>query len=224
MSDARLRVLERRWRETGVVADEAAWIIERLRVGDVIRERVRAAAILGYPAATMVMTHRKHHKRSFMHALKVHGVGSQGWVRALVVILRRICDHFRFNPRPALIIEILQLAWVWSNNPESEVVPSRAWNLGNQSGITACGLTGMPDEVAFRFAAVLATFLRRPSNDFHCDLQQFILHYGGRSGVPFLVPGGMQAMLEPILGAWLLGYSDPLPIDRNPSYEHIRSS
>lgn len=34
MSDARLRALERRWRETGAVADEARWHLARLRAGD----------------------------------------------------------------------------------------------------------------------------------------------------------------------------------------------
>jgi hypothetical protein len=37
VSDARLREAERRWRETGVVDDEAAWLVERLRVGTIRR-------------------------------------------------------------------------------------------------------------------------------------------------------------------------------------------
>jgi hypothetical protein len=51
MSDARLRELERRWQETGTVADEAAVLRERVRVGRLDRTRLEAAACIGSPAA-----------------------------------------------------------------------------------------------------------------------------------------------------------------------------
>ena len=38
MSDSNLRGLERRWRETGSVDDEAAYLRERVRVGDLTQE------------------------------------------------------------------------------------------------------------------------------------------------------------------------------------------
>ena len=43
MTDSRLRELERRFQATGSVEDEAAWITERLRVGELARERVELA-------------------------------------------------------------------------------------------------------------------------------------------------------------------------------------
>ena len=51
MSDERLRELERRWKETGSVEDEAAWLSERVRAGELTEERLRLAAALGQPAA-----------------------------------------------------------------------------------------------------------------------------------------------------------------------------
>lgn len=51
MSDTKLRDLERRWRETGTVEDEAAYLLERVRVGDVTRERLELAAQCGHAAA-----------------------------------------------------------------------------------------------------------------------------------------------------------------------------
>jgi len=54
MSDERLRELERRWRESGAVADEAAWLAERVRVGEPSRERVELAAYLEHPAARVI--------------------------------------------------------------------------------------------------------------------------------------------------------------------------
>ena len=51
MSDQRLRELERRWRETGSVEDEAAYLRERVRVGDLTQERLELAAHCGHEGA-----------------------------------------------------------------------------------------------------------------------------------------------------------------------------
>jgi hypothetical protein len=51
MSDTKLRDLERRWKETGTEDDEAAYLLERLRVGDLTRERLELAVCLGYQPA-----------------------------------------------------------------------------------------------------------------------------------------------------------------------------
>jgi hypothetical protein len=55
MSDQRLRDLERRWRETGTVEDEAAYLLERVRAGDLSRERLEIAAYLGHEGAAMAL-------------------------------------------------------------------------------------------------------------------------------------------------------------------------
>jgi len=47
MSDSKLRELERRWRETKSVEDEAAYLRERVRVGDLTQERLELAAVAG---------------------------------------------------------------------------------------------------------------------------------------------------------------------------------
>ena len=49
--DERQRDLERRWRETGDPAAEAAWLQERLRAGQLAPERLEVAAELRHPAA-----------------------------------------------------------------------------------------------------------------------------------------------------------------------------
>lgn len=51
MSDARLRELERRWRETGERADEVALLAERVRAGHLERRDLALAAHLGHAAA-----------------------------------------------------------------------------------------------------------------------------------------------------------------------------
>ncbi|MCO5170330.1 MAG: hypothetical protein M9894_28675 [Planctomycetes bacterium] len=58
MSDARLRDLERRWRETGDPDDGAVWLRARLRAGDLDRDRLDLAAYCGHPAAQRLSDRR----------------------------------------------------------------------------------------------------------------------------------------------------------------------
>lgn len=53
MADQRLRALERRWQASGSVEDEAAWLRERVRVGDLAEERLFLAAYLGHEPARL---------------------------------------------------------------------------------------------------------------------------------------------------------------------------
>lgn len=71
MSDARLRELERRWRQAGSVADEAALLAERVRTGELPRERVELAAWCGLEAARAVAS------------IEAPSRGSRGWVEEL---------------------------------------------------------------------------------------------------------------------------------------------
>lgn len=54
MSDLSLRELERRWRNTGSLADEAAFLRERLRTGDLAQEHLEIAAYCGRKPAMQV--------------------------------------------------------------------------------------------------------------------------------------------------------------------------
>jgi hypothetical protein len=56
VSDARLRELERRWLETQAVQDEAAYLLERVRVGDLERENLALAAMFGHGASGVGLT------------------------------------------------------------------------------------------------------------------------------------------------------------------------
>lgn len=58
MSDDRLREIERRWKETGAVEDEAAWLLERLRVGAITGIDLELAAILGHHASARALADR----------------------------------------------------------------------------------------------------------------------------------------------------------------------
>jgi hypothetical protein len=51
VTDVRVRELERRFKATGTVDDEAAWLMERVRVGELAHDRVALAARLGHEAS-----------------------------------------------------------------------------------------------------------------------------------------------------------------------------
>lgn len=55
MSDERLRELERHWKETGAVEDHAAYLLERLRVGDLEQEKLELAAYCGHEGAVAAL-------------------------------------------------------------------------------------------------------------------------------------------------------------------------
>ena len=55
MSDDRLRELERRFSESGSVDDEAAYLSELVRVGDLPREQLELASYCGHPAARQAL-------------------------------------------------------------------------------------------------------------------------------------------------------------------------
>lgn len=55
MTDARLRELERRWRETGAVEDEATLLRERVRAGNLVPDRLKLAAHCGHAASALAL-------------------------------------------------------------------------------------------------------------------------------------------------------------------------
>ncbi|MEZ6188833.1 MAG: hypothetical protein R3F62_27995 [Planctomycetota bacterium] len=59
MADRTLRELERRWKETGSVEDEAVLLLERVHVGDLAARRLEVAAAVGHPAARVALTDRR---------------------------------------------------------------------------------------------------------------------------------------------------------------------
>ncbi|MDC3378943.1 hypothetical protein OAX78_01510 [Planctomycetota bacterium] len=55
MSDGRLRELERQWKESGSVEDEAAFLVERVRVGKITEEKLTLAAYLDHEPAQVAL-------------------------------------------------------------------------------------------------------------------------------------------------------------------------
>lgn len=76
MSDQRLRALERKYRESGTVEDEAAYLRERVRVGDLTLERLELAAYCGHEGARRAAQSREQpatRARDILSAMEIHG-------------------------------------------------------------------------------------------------------------------------------------------------------
>lgn len=105
MSDQRLRELERRWRESGRVEEEAEYLRERLRIGDLTPERLELAAHCGREGA-----------RRSIGAASADDVGS--WAEALLGLpslgveeLTRLCIAW------ALVLPLREEVEHWQVSP-----------------------------------------------------------------------------------------------------------
>lgn len=89
MTDARLRELERRWRESGTDADEAAYLRERARAGALPPERLAAAAACGHAAACLALGAEPSALRGLLVELVARpGPGRELALRAVVAASR----------------------------------------------------------------------------------------------------------------------------------------
>jgi hypothetical protein len=88
VSDAHLRALERRFRETRSLADEVAWLRAVMQSGRVDAGTVERAAILGHPASRALLgkpPHASHGWRVIAEA--IHALGHEASVRAAIAAL-----------------------------------------------------------------------------------------------------------------------------------------
>lgn len=98
MSDEKLRDLERRWKNTGRIEDEVAFLRERVRLGELDPARLELAAFLGHPASRLASG--RSGKPDFETEDLHHGIahmprfGHEACVRALVAIGRAAMTHW----------------------------------------------------------------------------------------------------------------------------------
>ena len=100
MSDERLRELERRWQETGADEDEAAYLLARLRAGELDVERLKLAAYCDYAAAQLALGDEAPPTPSDLDAWGrgMHVWGKEACVRAVVALARVAFPYWRGHP------------------------------------------------------------------------------------------------------------------------------
>ncbi|MCW8140066.1 MAG: hypothetical protein KIT58_14300 [Planctomycetota bacterium] len=123
MSDPRLRELERRWRESRAVEDEAAYLLERVRVGELSPERLELAAHCGHEAARRATgasaDHGRHDLEEWLSALEAWGPAV--CVRAHVILALLVLPWYEAeHPTDDSQSRALEAARAWLAEPSSE--------------------------------------------------------------------------------------------------------
>jgi hypothetical protein len=114
MTDSHLRDLERRFRQSGSPDDSAAYLLERVRVGDLAQERLDLAAYCGHegasvavgliprrPPITDVVAHLTHRDRPTAVVGLLEALGQAGIPDELVAPLRAVCLTWASDPTVA---------------------------------------------------------------------------------------------------------------------------
>lgn len=116
VSDSRLREVERRWRETKADEDEAAFLRERVRVGDLSQTRLEQASLLGYPGAALALGQpfdHDHRIRALRNPSNV--LPPELWIRvaiAVIAVPAHLIQKY-WGPLPPVALQILASIEEW---------------------------------------------------------------------------------------------------------------
>lgn len=211
MSDTRLRELERRWRETGAVEDEASFLVERVRSGEVTRERIELSAYCGYEAALRIVPEARHFAPSATFFLPMHlfnQLRQDVACRCAIAVgrvLAPLADRIRATTRanhcePQLLADVVVALEDWALSQKEEdlgrvrELESRAWPLVKT------------DTFAFLARDAAAT-ADHPANIQPLFIRSVELITAALGGGAFAL---LRDGLAREVGPWLLGTSDPL--------------
>lgn len=211
MSDTRLRELERRWKETGAVEDEAAYLVERVRAGEVTRERLELSAYCGYEAALRIVPEARPFAPSATFFLPMHlfnhirqdvacrcAIAVGHVVMPLAGRIQATNRSIQFEPR--LLVDVIVALEDWTLSQKEEDL-GRVRELGSRAWPFV-----KTDTFAFLARDAAAT-ADRPEN-----IQP--LYTRSVELISAALGGGAFALLRDGLarevGPWLLGTGDPL--------------
>lgn len=122
MSDQKLRELQRRWKETQSVEDEATYLLERVRVGDLSKAALELAAYCGHEAARLACStapgdeSRNLVSESLRTALSTirRVFGRPVLARACLLMFGQA--HFEEGP----VTKVLEAGSEWAERPSQE--------------------------------------------------------------------------------------------------------
>jgi hypothetical protein len=137
VSDERLRELERRFRASGSVEDEAAWLRARVQAGELEQSKLELAAYCDQPAAVLVLGEvppqpppGQHYSELERWASKLEDCSRRIAVRAAIAGARLVLEQ---NPLPAPLVRASSRAiraaeaWCLSPNPRTASAADKAW-------------------------------------------------------------------------------------------------
>lgn len=157
--DERLRRLERAFRASGAAEDEAEWLRERVRAGELDGARLDATAALGHPASRLAVGRAPAEQAASLGELRLplQAVGPVALGRAAVVAAELVLPLWEtthaHDPRPRLAI---QAARAWTRCPcTPHLQEARA--LGLQVHVAVGGQAAHAAQAAMHCGALLGT-------------------------------------------------------------------
>lgn len=183
MSDRELQRALRRWRDTGSSEDEAVYLRERLRSGELAQERLLLAAYLGHPAAGVALGDSLGELSELEAWLSAQGLSArvdqlEGWIRDWCDA--EVAFHFSHlaaflaehaeealeayelaappHPPPAALSERLFARWVRGLAAWGPLIEVRAaWAIASAclAALPECALAPLAAEALDRVAAWL---------------------------------------------------------------------
>lgn len=229
MSDTRLRELERRWKISGTVEDEAAYLLERVRVGNLSRENLKRLAKFDHPAGYFALQndHRRWYYTSDEHYIRgIASFGGETLARVAMTCAAEVLPaweesplHEDVRPHDLLIAGIRALMMptyaTFSMSTEAKNVARIAanhleWILNNF--INLGPTTSDRYQARFHAQSAAETTVRAVRTilvDESTRLDQCIQAYRGSLIVPHGTTTRFQAISRDLI-AWALG-NDPLP-------------
>jgi len=224
VSDADLRDLERRFRETSSVEDEAAWLLERVRLGDLPNERLELAAFLGGVAALELTDRRGPRKPVRAWAETLLRWGREAGVRAVLQPTHAFLANWEEESGldcPPEVERVLVAAENWTLNP-GEARRKRAARVSGKLsnrihkairtgsfvtrsshslGLAQQALVSCVDVLGAGTADQVEAHLRRAMRT---------LYWGESEGLGLFAKVSVDALLRQELVPWALGYRDPV--------------
>jgi hypothetical protein len=148
MSDERLRELERRWKETGSVDDEAKYLAERVRVGDLEKEMLELAAYCGHQGARLALGPSASQASPPPTREWVSGLRNFSKVASVVGLIHlaqgRMAAWTSFRPEDHAPKRALDRAVEWARTGSSESAAELAL-LADEARAAAAGLIHLAD-------------------------------------------------------------------------------
>lgn len=209
MSDTRLRELERRWRETGAVTDEAGYLTERMRRGELSFQQLEIAALCDHPAAVIAYGRKQSLDAPFYVLLP--RLGREPMVRAALSCAAFALEHLQ-TEHPDVAIHarcILMLAIQHVLTPPAGREALEDWlDLRQYTPEAPEGSTVDVIRNNRRAQSIMAAIecILRDSTSFDAATRDFF------NAHDLLVPSGnrLDSRISVDLIAWALG-NDPLP-------------
>lgn len=209
MSDERLRELERRWIETGSVEDETAYLLERVRVGDIDNSRLTLAAYLGSPVAIRVAgTSRENHPTDLeLWIYSLHSWEKQVAVRVAIicaeVVIPIVAQALPSRANPQLLISVAK-SWLQNQTKHTQ---SRAYEIADDMGQLVQSLGQIPPSTRYAVKTHMHAALAISAADAVTTATQ-----ASQAALAAERANGFvnirQAIQESLI-PWALGYSDP---------------